>query len=115
MQLFFISPKGRQPIRKAFNVDRDIHPFWCEGTDSDKDQIIGCVEMRDKDDPEQIIEKLEAQGVLWLPNHFNNEAIKSEHAAALAKHGVLPADTTAQAMTKVNAKVGHPTLKPRRF
>jgi hypothetical protein len=114
-QLFFVSPQGRQPIRKAFGVDRDIHPFWCDGTDPDKDQIVGCVEMNDHTDAEVVISKLEAQGVVWLPNHFTSQAIPSVAAVALAKHGVLPTDTTAQAMEKIWMKNPHVTLKPKRF
>lgn len=66
-------------------------------------------------DAERVIEKLESQGVLWMPNHHGSEKINPEHHTHLAKHGVLPSDTTLQAMTKVHAIAGFPPLKPKRF
>ena len=66
-------------------------------------------------DAEQVIERLEAQGIEWLPNHHGNEKIAPHHAQKLAKHGVVETDTTFEAITKVHGVAGFPPLKPRRF
>jgi hypothetical protein len=65
-------------------------------------------------DPEQVIDALEAQGIMWLPNHEKNERIKPEHAAALKdEFGVTEEHTTAEAMTLVHEKAGFPWMKPK--
>lgn len=114
-QLFFISPKGHAPVDAAFSpAIREAHPsVWT--AEPDDPQVIGVVEMDGRCDAEIVIDALEAQGIMWLPDHKTGEQIKPEHAAALAKHGVLPTHTTAQAMNTVNAKAGFPPLKPKRF
>ncbi len=119
-QLFFISPKGYPAVRAAFTpaIKGASTGGWCaEGDDPAKDTVIGVVEMYGTCDAEEVITALEGQGIMWLPNHMTtpNEPIKPEHAAALAKHGVLPTHTTLQAMTAVNAIAGFPPLKPKRF
>jgi hypothetical protein len=116
-QLFFISPKGFMPVRQAMTpkIGGTGTHGWCDteaGDDPHKDSIIGVVEMHGDADAEQVIDRLEAQGIMWLPNHLNNEQIKAEHAAALARHGVLPTHTTAQAMEILHGKSGFPPLKP---
>ena len=73
------------------------------------------MELTEKMNAETVSDKLEAAGIMWLPNHQHVEVIKREHAAALAKHGVVPTDTTGQAMTKVFAKSGFPPHKVTRF
>jgi hypothetical protein len=116
-QLFVISTDGADKLRTALGSGGDpIYCTWSQG-DHTKDLTIGVVELADRDDPEAIIDKLEAAGVMWLPNHLANpnQTIAPEHAAALAEHGVLPTHTTAQAMTAVNSKAGFAPFKPRRF
>jgi hypothetical protein len=89
---------------------------WCaEGDDPKTEQVIGVVELSDSTDAERVIDKLEAAGIMWLPDHKTAETINPEHAAALAKHGVLPTHTTRQAMTIVHSVAGFPPLKPKRF
>lgn len=112
-QLFFIAPLG-YPQVKASGV-LSTHGWCAAGDDPTKDQIMGVVEMMGNIDAERIIDKLEAAGIMWLPNHMTNQPIAAEHAAALAKHGVLPTHTTAEAMTILHAKFGFPPLKPKRF
>jgi len=108
-QLFFIAPKG-QPQVAASGV-KASH-YWFDGA-----RLVGVVELMGGTNAENIIDKFEAAGIMWLPNHLTQGAgtIAPEHAAALAKHGVLPTDGTAAAMTKVHAKSGFPPLKPVRF
>lgn len=65
-------------------------------------------------DTELVIDALEREGILWLPNHHTGGQIAPEHPAALAEFGAQPGDTTLQAMTKVYAKAGFPALKPKR-
>jgi hypothetical protein len=113
-QLFFVSPRGNEPVRKAFCVDRDIYAMWTDG-DYTKDSCVGVIELKDTDDAELAIEKLESQGIMWLPNHHTGEQIKPEHATELARFGVLPTHTTAEAMGLVYAKAGWRPLKPQRF
>lgn len=116
-QLFFISPNGFMPVRQALDGTRHLgiasHGWCADGDDPHTDQIIGVVEMIEDADPEQVIDRLEAQGIMWLPNHLNNEKIKPEHAAALSKHGVTKDHTTSQAMTLIHDKAGFPPLKPK--
>lgn len=112
-QLFFIAPNG-YPQVKATGVT-STHGWCAEGDDPTKDQIIGVVELAGNTNAETVIDKLLAAGILWLPNAQNKEVISPEHAAALAKHGVVPTDTTASAMTKVFAVSGFPPHKPSRF
>lgn len=112
-QLYFIAPKGYPQVKQSGL--KSAHGWCAEGDDPTKDQVIGVVELRDNMDAEKIIEIMESIGMMWLPNHFSNQIISPEHATALAKHGVLPTDTTVQAMTKVHAKAGFPPLKPKRF
>ena len=116
-QIFFISPKGDPAVLAAFTPavrGAGNHVWRAEESDP---QVIGVVEMTGGCDAEEVITALEGQGIMWLPNHMTmpNEPIKPEHAAALAKHGVLPTHTTLQAMTTVNAAAGFPPLKPKRF
>lgn len=106
------------PVRQAFTPTvrgASTHGWCAEGDDASKDQVMGVVEMTSACDAELVIDRLEAAGIMWLPNHTTNQVIAPEHAAALSKHGVLPTDTTAQAMTKLHAKCGFPPLKPKRF
>jgi hypothetical protein len=114
-QLFFIAPNG-YPQVKASGV-MSTHGWCAAGDDPTKDQIMGVVEMQGNTDAEKVIDKLEAAGIHWLPNHLANpnQTISPEHADLLEKHGVLPTDTTTQAMTKLHAKFGFPPLKPNRF
>jgi hypothetical protein len=112
-QLFFIAPNGFLQV-KASGV-QSTHGWNSTGGDASTNQIVGVVEMMGNMNAERIIDKLEAAGIMWLPNHHSNEVIKPEHAEALAPHGVVPTDTTAQAMTKLFTKSGFPPLKPSRF
>lgn len=125
-QLFFISPNGFMPVRQAFDDNGGriagigTHGWAPDGSDPQTDQIIGVVEMDGTVDSEDVIDRLEARGIMWLPNHLtadgkalNTDKIKPEHASALAKHGVNPSHTTAQAMTLVHAKAGFPPLNPK--
>jgi hypothetical protein len=112
-QLFFIAPNG-YPQVKASGV-KSTHGWCAAGDDPKKDQIVGVVEMMGNTDAERIIDALEAVGIMWLPNHFLKQTIAPEHAAALARHGVLQTETTEQAMTKVHAIAGFPPLRPKRF
>jgi hypothetical protein len=66
-------------------------------------------------DAEQVIDALEAQGIMWLPDHKTNEQIKPEHHQSLKRHGVQPSHTTAQAMKQVHSIAGFPPIKPKRF
>jgi len=120
-QLFFISPNGFMPVRQAFDVNGTrmvgvgTHG-WCDtegGDDPHTGTIVGVVEISEPADPEHVIDRLEAQGIMWLPNHHGTEKIKPEHAALLAKHGVTAQHTTAEAMTIMHQKHGMPTLKPQ--
>jgi hypothetical protein len=112
-QLFFIAPNG-YPQVKATGLCGGTHGWCAEGDDPTKDQIIGVVELGNKN-ADAVIDKLEAAGIMWLPNHERGQVIKPEHAAALAKHGVLPTHTTAEAMTIVHGKSGFPPHKISRF
>jgi hypothetical protein len=83
-----------------------------------KDLTIGVLELRDWHDPEEYIDKMEAEGIEWLPNHLVNpiQVIDPKHAMALAVHGVKPEHTTAQAMMAISDSAGvFPPFKPRRF
>jgi hypothetical protein len=62
---------------------------------------------------EQVIEKLEGAGIMWLPSHVSGEKIKPEHAAALADYGVNESHTTTDAMNLVHAKAGFPWMVPK--
>lgn len=110
-QLFFIAPNGYAQV-KATGL-KSTHGWCAEGDDPTKDQIIGVVELLPHVDAETVIDTLEANGIMWLPNHQNNQTIRPEHAVALAKHGVLPTHTTTQAMTLVHQKTGFGPLKPK--
>jgi hypothetical protein len=117
-QLFFISPNGYMPVRNAFDppiIGARTHGWSAEGDDPSKDQVVGVVEMDGRCDSEQVITALESQGIMWLPNHKDNQQINPEHAQALARHGVKPNHTTAQAMTQVHSIAGFPPIKPKRF
>lgn len=113
-QLFFISEKGYPAVKAAFTPmvrGASPHTWWAGGEDA----VIGVVEMTGTCDAEIVIDRLEAHGIMWLPDHKTGEQIRPEHAASLAKHGVLPSHTTAQAMELIHAKAGFPPLKPKRF
>ncbi len=113
-QLFFIAPKGYPQVKQS--GVHSTHGWVADGDDPTKDQLIGVVEIHSSHkDAEYVIDKLEAVGIMWLPNHKNATVIAPEHAAALARHGVTSSDTTASAMKKVFAKSGFPPHKPSRF
>lgn len=117
-QIFFISPNGYPAVHKAFTprIHGASSSHWCpHDKDASRDQVIGVVEMTGTCDPERVIDVLEREGIMWLPNHHTGGQIAPEHAAALAEHRVQPGDTTLQAMTKVYANAGFPPLKPKRF
>lgn len=118
-QLFFISPTGYPAVKKAFeehvNGVQQTHGWCAEGDDPKTQTVIGVVEMDGHCDAEVVIDRLESVGIMWLPNHHGNENIKPEHAQALKHHGVVPSDTTLQAMNKVHAVAGFPPIKPKRF
>jgi hypothetical protein len=116
-QLFVISTDGSSRITAALSSGgAPTFYAWSQG-DHTKDLTIGVIELADRDDPEAIIDSLEAGGVMWLPNHLANptQTIAPSHAAALAGFGVLPTHTTAQAMIAVNSKAGFAPFKPKRF
>lgn len=117
-QMFFISPNGYPAVRAAFTPripGACTHGWAAEGLDPSKDKVIGVVEMTGTCDPERVIDALEGQGIMWLPDHKSGEPISDAHAAALAEHGVQRGHTSLQAMTLVNSKAGFPPLKPKRF
>jgi hypothetical protein len=117
-QIFFISPKGYMPVRKAFTPHvpgARTHGWSAEGDDPKSQTVIGVVEMDGSCDAESVLERLEREGILWLPNHHQSAPISQGHLSHLEKHGVVPGDSTTQAMTKVHAKAGFPPLKPKRF
>jgi hypothetical protein len=119
-QLFFISPNGLMPVRKAFEGcpreranpchPRDLRTHgWCaEGDNPRQDPIIGVVEIHGYHSRKEAVRLLEAQGILPLPDHQADEKIKPEHYEVLKRHGVQPDHTTAQAMTAVHAISGFP-------
>jgi hypothetical protein len=112
-QLFFIAPNG-YPQVKASGV-KSTHGWAAPGDDPTKDAVIGVVELHGNTNAERVIDKLEAAGIHWLPNHHHNTVIAPEHAELLAKHGVLPTHTTAEAMQRVFEKSGFPPHKVSRF
>jgi hypothetical protein len=112
-QMFFIAPNGYPQVKQSGVTS--THGWCADGDDPTKDQIIGVVEMAGNTNADRVIDTLEAAGIMWLPNHQNKEVIAPEHAAALAKHGVTPTDTTASAMAKVFAVSGFPPHKVSRF
>jgi hypothetical protein len=117
-QVFFISPNGYMPVRTAFDppVNGARTHGWCaEGDDPSQGTVIGVVEMNGLCDSEEVITAFESQGIMWLPNHKNNEQIKPEHYQALKRHGVQPNHTTAEAMKQVHSIAGFPPIKPKRF
>jgi hypothetical protein len=118
-QLFFISPKGYQAVKDSrVQWMRGVIQChgWTPGTkeDAENGEVIGVVEMNGAD-IDEVLDALEAQGIMYLPNHTKNQTIAAEHAAVLAKHGVEPHHTTAEAMTIVHAKAGMPVLKPKGY
>ena len=117
-QIFFISPKGYIPVRQAFTPHipgTNTHGWSAEGDDPKTQTVIGVVEMDDTTDGELVLERLEREGILWLPNHHTGGLIGQEHLSHFEKHGVMYGDSTFDAMTKVHAVAGFPPLKPRRF
>ena len=113
-QIFFISPNGYTAVKSA-GLGPRTHGWTADGDDPKTQTVIGVVEIGDSCDPEKIIERLEAQGILWLPNHHTQGTISPEHHKHLSRHGVQLNDTTLQAMTKVHGVSGFPPLKPKRF
>lgn len=105
-QLFFL-PNGQQ-LPQVFGATFHV---WR----SDDGESVGVAHMDGHCDAELLIERLEALGIEWLPNHHGNEKIAPHHAGKLAAHGVIQSDTTFEAMAKVHAKAGFPPLKPKRF
>jgi hypothetical protein len=119
-QLFFISPSGFLPVRKAFQeCPRDpdspghsrgyrTHGWVAENDNPRQDPIIGVVEIHGYHSRKEAVRLLEAQGILPLPDHRTDEKINSDHYELLKRHGVQPDHTTAQAMTAVHAISGFP-------
>ena len=117
-QLFFISPNGFPPVRQAFEppvIGARTHGWCAENEDPHTGQIVGVVELDGRADSEEVITRLEAAGIQWLPNHRDNAPIADAHADALARHGVRRGHTTAEALTAVHSVSGFPPHKPRRF
>lgn len=117
-QVFFISPNGYMPVRQAFTPPLSgarTHGWSAEGDDPKAQTVIGVVELDGHCDAEQVIERLEGQGIHWLPNHHGSEPIGQDHAPYLERHGVKRGDTTLQAMTKVHTVSGFSPLRPKRF
>lgn len=117
-QIFFISPKGYLPVRQAFIPGVSgarTHGWSAEGDDPKNQTVIGVVEMDGSCDAEAVLERLEREGILWLPNHHQNIPVSTEHVSHLGRHGVKGGDSTFDAMTKVHGVAGFPPLKPRRF
>jgi hypothetical protein len=113
VQIFFISPTGAAAVKAALaGINGQRTHGW--RPDGDDKQVIGVAEVLGSD-PSRVCDALEKAGIMVLPNHKSNEVIAPEHASALAKHGVLPADTTKQALTKIHGVSGFPPLKPGRF
>jgi len=115
-QLFFISPTGYAAVDKALRPEGKLNlskfGFHCYSEDGDESQVIGVVEIKNGD-PEQIIDALEAQGIIWLPNHLGTQTICADACAALSEYGVQSTHTTAQAMTLVHQDCGFPPLQPK--
>ncbi len=117
-QIFFISPNGYMPVREAFTppvAGARTHGWSAEGDDPKQRMVVGVVEMDGHCDAEKVLECLEKQGILWLPNHHRNERIPTEHVTHLSRHGVKYGDTTTEAMTKIHEVAGFSPLKPKRF
>jgi hypothetical protein len=112
-QLFIIAPNGIDAIHQAMSPRQTTIGFHHWTADGDS-QAIGVIELYRDADAESVIDKLEAKGIMWMPNHLNNEQIKPEHAVALSKYGVLPSHTTAEAMEIIHGKSGFRPLKPLR-
>jgi hypothetical protein len=117
IQIYFISPTGAQAVQQALKgiPNQRTHGWRAEGEDK---QVIGVV-IVDGHNMDLIVHEVcdafDAAGIHILPDHKTNEAIAPEHHEKLKQHGVLPTDTTKQAMTKVHAIAGFPPLKPARF
>ena len=117
-QIFFISPSGYMPVRKAFTPPvsgAKTHGWTAEGDDPKSQTVLGVVEMDGHCDSEVVLERLEREGILWLPNHHYGDPISAEHMRHLARHGVSLGDSTLEAMKKVHAIAGFPPLRPKRF
>jgi len=114
-QIFFIAPNGTAQVQQALTPrisGTGLHAW----TDDGDTQAVGVIELTGGCDPEVVLDRLEAAGVMWLPNHQAvDSTLKAEHVAALAKHGVKAGHTTQQAMTLVQAKAGFPPLRTKRF
>lgn len=113
-QLFFIAPKGYPQVKAS--VVQSTHGWHAPGDDPKTQTVIGVVQVVDRRlTMEEVIDKLEEAGCMCLPNHLYGETIAPEHAAALAKHGVLPTHNTREAMAKVSEKSGFPPHKTSKF
>lgn len=112
IQIFYISPAGALAVKQALTgISGQSTHSWRPDEDT---QVIGVVEVG-RGDTERVADALDAAGILILPDHKTAETISPEHAAAMAKHGVLPSDTTKSAMFKVHGVSGFNPLKPKRF
>jgi hypothetical protein len=114
ISIYFVSPTGASAVQQALRgiQGQSTHGWRPDGDDK---QVIGIVQVFGKGDPERIADALEAAGILVLPDHKGTECIAPEHHEKLKRHGVLPTDTTKQAIAKVHAIAGFPPLKPKRF
>jgi hypothetical protein len=117
IQLFFISLEGSDAFLQAMHSIGGIPTHgthWANDHDPNDRQVVGVVEIS-KGDPDHVADALEAAGILVLPDHKGTETVPREHYLRLQRHGVLPTDTTKQAMLKVHASTGRLPLKPKRF
>lgn len=123
-QLFFISPNGFMPVRKAFEgCPRDpqspghargyrTHGWCAEGDNPRKDAIVGIVEVHGFSSRKEAMRLLAAQGILPLPDHRTEEKISPEQYELLKRHGVQAEHTTAEAMRMVHQISGFPPHLP---
>ena|ERR1700675_4406719 len=113
VQIYFISPLGASVVQQALLKVRGqrTHGWRPDGDDK---QVIGVVEVT-TGDTDEVAEAMESAGILLLPDHKTDQAISPEHHQRMQQHGVLPTDTTKQAITKVHGTSGFPPLKPKRY
>jgi hypothetical protein len=113
IQIFFISPTGAAAVKRALDgiAGQGTHGWRPDGDDK---QVIGVVEISSAD-PDVVAGALEAEGIHVMPDHKGSETIAPEHQALLKQHGVLPSDTTKQAMLKIHGVSGFTPMRPKRF
>lgn len=114
-QIFFVAPTYMH-VRTALSPPLPgVRTHGWSDTDNNDKEVIGVVELSDNADSEVVIDRLEAQGIVWLPNHHHNQPLEQTHVKALEKHGVKSGHTTKDAMDLLHKKSGFFPLKAKRF